>query len=206
MNGLVDLPEPNPGDLSILRNQPKLRVYRLITTGDFSQSSRNMSSVESSLFRNVACRLLPNSVFHSHSTIHLDRRSLLFARVQPNVVHGFLNSFCHPNKINRQSLPPHSSSASSFFPNKLLNVDVGQTGIKCELFSYSSPSSIASSFSCTGPDHRVDEFGGAEKIIDDDESMLFQEREPLSKQLVSYSMIFLMFFILILNQLMLIFK
>ncbi|KAK4470223.1 hypothetical protein MN116_005798, partial [Schistosoma mekongi] len=160
----------------------KVNTYRLLSTGDFGYPA-NRLSVEACLLRGVACRLLPRAVFHAHSTTHVNRHSLLFARVQPNVVNGLLSGV-HTRKLTHRSLTQKIKS-NEFERLDLFN-DRNFFGPinKQDTLSHSSASSIASSFSYMGTESRLDEFGNEKIVGEEEEVLLFQEREPLSELLL----------------------
>ncbi|KAH8870420.1 Helicase domino [Schistosoma japonicum] len=160
----------------------KVNTYRLLSTGDFGYPA-NRLSVEACLLRGVACRLLPRAVFHAHSTTHVSRRSLLFARVQPNVVNGLLSGV-HARKLTHRSLIQKIKS-NEFERLDLFN-DRNFFGPinKQDTLSHSSASSIASSFSCMGTENRLDEFSNEKVVGEEEDVLLFQEREPLSELLL----------------------
>ncbi|CAH8855737.1 unnamed protein product [Trichobilharzia szidati] len=180
LNGLSSFPSSTEYNKDYNSGIQKVNTYRLLSSGDFGYSIPRMT-VEACLLRGVACRLLPRAVFHAHSTTHVNRSSLLFARVQPNVVNGLLSGV-YARKLTHRSLMQKIKSG------EIDRLDIFNdrnffAPIKQDTLSYSSASSIASSFSCTGPDNRLDEFGN-ERTGEEDDVILFQEREPLSEQLL----------------------
>ncbi|CAH8511819.1 unnamed protein product [Schistosoma turkestanicum] len=165
----------------------KVNVYRLLSTCDLNYSTHRIS-VEACLLRGVACRLLPRAVFHAHSTTHVNCRSLLFARVQPNVVNELLSGrttrkFPHRQLFLRQKMKSNEFERLDLFNDRNF---FGSTH-KHDTLSHSSTSSIASSFSCIGQENRFNEsllFNNERITCEDDDLLLFQEREPLSELLL----------------------
>ncbi|CAH8551958.1 unnamed protein product [Schistosoma intercalatum] len=190
LNGLSFYPSPSSSLSSICFNndkKQKINISRLLSTNDYNYSTHRIS-VEACLLRGVACRLLPRAVFHAHSTTHVNCRSLLFARVQPNVVNELLSGIIQIKKLSNRQLFIQQKIKSNEYEHLDLFNDRNFFGSihKHDTLSHSSTSSIASSFSYIGQENRLNEsLINNEKIInDDDDILLFHEREPLSELLL----------------------
>ncbi|CAL8074545.1 unnamed protein product [Calicophoron daubneyi] len=169
LNGLTDILRKSDHPHN---PRPPLHVYRLVSMADVGCSNL-CSSVEACLSRGVACRLLPGAVFQAHSASSVGGRSCLSARVQPNVVNELLSNRPLYRPIDRRPL-------SIKCP---LRETIGDRGspwtIKQECPSYSSASSVTSSFSCHTSERMK------EDRMRDDDSTTFQEREPLGEHLLN---------------------
>ncbi|CAH8605483.1 unnamed protein product [Schistosoma rodhaini] len=202
LNGLSYYPSPlssssssSLSSTSIYFNndkKQKINISRLLSTNNNNYSTHRIS-IETCLLHGVSCRLLPRAVFHAHSTTHVNCHSLLFARVQPNVVNELLSGIIQIKKLSNRQL---------FIQQKMKSIDYehidlfndrhyfGSIHHKHDTLSHSSTSSssIASSFSYIGYDNRFNESinnNNNNKIInEDDDILLFHEREPLSELLL----------------------